>query len=567
MRHQHARAACVALAICGMAAAAEISVWTETATRRVLREAPPGSTREVRLQAARGEWEGFQVLVRSAVPIAGLDLAVSAFSGPDGAAIPAEGVQCYRQHQFEISRPSFRNDAFTPGWYPDGLIPFRHPLTGQPLPEARLRAVPFDLPAEQTHGFYLDVPVPETAPAGEYQATVTLTAADAVRVEVPVRLTVWGFTLPAVPSYQTAFGAPAKVLRQYITAREKEGKETAPADWNAVEQQCADLMARHRFNAAPAEDLAPTRQADGAFVFAAGLAERLAAHIDRYRLNAVQVPHPNRAVKDPVAEADTLRAWFTAWDGFIDTVQRPGVTFFVYLKDEPNDADAYRYVQTWGRAIRALNTRVKIVVVEQTYPQDEAWGDLYGAVDIWCPLFPIFREESAVKRQALSEVVWTYTALAQRDPPTPWWATDQPLLNYRVPAWISWRYDIRGLLYWGSMAFWRQVEDPWNEPLTLDRSERNPKTIFHGEGSLLYPGRAAGYDGIAPSLRVKALRDGSEDYEYLAMLRRAGRGDEAMRQVLTVARSWSDWERDPEAYQRVRQALAEMILALPPATP
>ncbi|NLF16047.1 MAG: hypothetical protein GX595_02165, partial [Lentisphaerae bacterium] len=90
MRHQHARAACVALAICGMAAAAEISVWTETATRRVLREAPPGNTREAHLQAARGEWEGFQVLVRSAVPIAGLDLAVSAFSGPDGAAIPAE---------------------------------------------------------------------------------------------------------------------------------------------------------------------------------------------------------------------------------------------------------------------------------------------------------------------------------------------------------------------------------------------------------------------------------------------------------------------------------------------
>jgi hypothetical protein len=555
------RTGCIILAAGAMAAAAELSVWTEGATQRVLRAAPPGPQREVRLAAARGEWEGFQVLVRAPAAVPGLTLAVSDFQGPGQAVIPAAGVQCYREQQFEITKPSFRNDQFVAGWYPDGLIPFRHPLTGAALPpEARLRAVPFDLPAAETHGFFVDVPVPQDAAAGEYTATVTVSAADGSRVSVPVRLTVWDFALPAVASYQTEFGWPGAALRGYYAKREKEGKEKAPADWQAVDRQCADLLAQHRFNVPLFEVLAPQRQENGSFAFPEGTAARVREHIDRYRLNALPVPHPVQVVQDPVAEGEVLRAWFAAWDRLIEEVQRPGVTFFIYLRDEPNDAEEYRYVQTWGRAVRALSSRVKILVVEQTAVQDAAWGDLYGAVDIWCALFPLFDEVTAAKRQALGETIWTYTALAQCNPPSPWWATDQPLLNYRVPAWISWRYDIRGLLYWGSLAYWNEVDDPWSQSLTLDRSKQNPATIYHGEGSLVYPGRAAGYDGIAPSLRLKALRDGSEDYELLAMLRRAGQGEEAMKSVQLVARSWFDWDKDPEAYQRVRRQLADLIL-------
>ena len=96
----------------------------------------------------------------------------------------------------------------------------------------------------------------------------------------------------------------------------------------------------------------------------------------------------------------------------------------------------------WGRAVREAKSVVKVLVVEQTWTEpgfgsaDSAWGDLYGDVDIWCPLFSLHRPESAAKRQALGEAIWTYTALCQ-GPPTPWWHIDFPLLNYRVPAWMA----------------------------------------------------------------------------------------------------------------------------------
>jgi hypothetical protein len=243
-------------------------------------------------------------------------------------------------------------------------------------------------------------------------------------------------------------------------------------------------------------------------------------------------------------------------------LDRPQIAFYTYLKDEPNDEEAYRYVQRWGRAIREADSVVQVLVVEQTWPQNEAWGDLYGAVDIWCPLFSLFRPESAAARQARGETIWTYTALCQGQP-TPWWHLDYPLLNYRVPAWVAWRYRIRGILYWGGMSYWRGVEDPWTEPETLDRRVDGRGALFNGEGSLLYPGRAVGYDGIAPSMRLKALRDAIEDYEYLAILERAGRAEEATSLVLPIATSWYEWQREPADYEEARRELARRIMAIP----
>ena len=211
------------------------------------------------------------------------------------------------------------------------------------------------------------------------------------------------------------------------------------------------------------------------------------------------------------------------------------------------------------RSVDSVQTSTDAQTVGVGTLQDEEWGDLYGAIDIWCPLFSLFRPESAAKRQAAGETIWTYTALCQRDP-TPWWHIDFPLLNYRVPMWIGWRYRIRGLLYWGGMCHWRGVEDPWTDPKTLDRRAGRKDPLYNGEGTIVYPGRAVGYDGIAPSLRLKALRDGIEDYEYLAILERAGLADAAQKVIMPLAGSWFEWEKDPAAYETARADLAKMIV-------
>ena len=552
----------LAVAAAPTALAAGFQVWTVTECARVLRSAPPGVESSVELHAARNEWESFQVLLRSDAPVEGVSLVAGDLTGPGGAALEAADARLFRQHQLELTVASYRNDAFEADWYPDPLIPFRHPATREPLTGARLTAAPFALPAGQTHGFWVDVFVPADARPGVYGGVYRVTAAGREAIQIPVQLTVWDFALPRVSAYRTAFGSPAGRMRSYYAQREKQGKETAPSDWTAVETQCAELLTRHRINATPWASMSPVRQPDGSYRIPSEQVASLREFVDRYHVNAFRTPRPTGVVKDPEKERDKLHAWLRAWDRAAAELDRPEVVFHTYLRDEPNDEEAYRFVQTWGRAICAAKSVVKVLVVEQTWPQKAEWGDLYGAIDIWCPLFPLFKAESAASRQALGETVWTYTALSQRSPMSPWWAIDHPLLHYRVPAWISWRYRIRGLLYWGGMAFWRQVEDPWTDPETLDRRQEGREThVWNGEGSIVYPGRAVGYDGIASSLRLQALRDAIEDYEYLAILERAGLATQAEKVVLPLAASWFEWERDARAYETARRELAELILS------
>ena len=73
---------------------------------------------------------------------------------------------------------------------------------------------------------------------------------------------------------------------------------------------------------------------------------------------------------------------------------------------------------------------------------------------------------------------------------------------------------------------------------------------------LFYPGTAAGISGPVSTLRLKALRDGLEDYEYLVL---AGQAAPAL--VAGIARSWTDWNPDPEQLLAAREALAKLILA------
>lgn len=539
---------------------AEWQVWTTTGTRRVLRSAMPEATKQVELHAARNEVESFQVLVRSDQPVEGVVLVAADLIGPQKHTLSATDARLYRQHQIQISVPTYRNENFRPDWYPDPLIPATHPITRKPLVGGRFQAMPYDLPADQTQGFWVDVVVPPGTPPGQYRGDYRLRAADGREASLPVVMTVWELDLPPTSTLQTALGSPAARMRGYYRQRAAEGKETEPEDWSIVDHQCAELVSRHRINATPPPgSLMPVEQADGSFAIPGPQIEAFAEFVDRYHVNAYCTPHPRVAVKDPVAQRERLHRWLAAWDRAAEKLDRPQVTFYTYLLDEPNDPEAYEYVQQWGKAIKQANSVVKVLVVEQTWPQDEAWGDLYTAVDIWCPLFSLFKPESAAKRQALGETVWTYTALCQRDK-TPWWHIDFPLLHYRVPAWIAWRYRLRGLLYWGGMSFWKQVDDPWTDAGTLDRRNQRADLLFNGEGSIVYPARAVGYEGIAPSLRLKALRDSIEDYEYLAMAERAGKATEAEAIVVPLAGSWYTWEPNPAKYEEARRKLAALLL-------
>ena len=183
------------------------------------------------------------------------------------------------------------------------------------------------------------------------------------------------------------------------------------------------------------------------------------------------------------------------------------------------------------------------------------WGSLVGSVDIWAPLWPMFEHEAVKKRLSAGEEIWSYTALCQgRHQDTPFWELDFPILNYRIPMWISWRLDITGLLYW-STTNWASTRDVWTNPLTLRGS------IQHGRLAVV-PGSGCGCSGFhhvdpteANPGRAGRLRIPQRFWRNAAS--RAAAEDV----VKKIARSWHDWDTDARHLLHARAEIARLILA------
>ena len=122
---------------------------------------------------------------------------------------------------------------------------------------------------------------------------------------------------------------------------------------------------------------------------------------------------------------------------------------------------------------------------------------------------------------------------------------------------------MKGLLYWGGMSFWDHADDPWTNPMTYQPGDRSrpigKRSIYNGEGLLVYPAHDAGFDGIVPSMRLKALRDGLEDFDYLALLEARGLREKALKIVMPVAGSWYEWAQNPGDYYAARERLAALL--------
>ena len=158
-------------------------------------------------------------------------------------------------------------------------------------------------------------------------------------------------------------------------------------------------------------------------------------------------------------------------------------------------------------------------------------------------------------RALAGDELWIYTALCQikNDRITPFWQVDFPLLNFRIPFWLMYKYHITGILYWESV-YWDICQDPWQNPITWINKEYG--YAYNGEGMLLYPGYDAGFFGFCSSLRLKTIRDGIEDYYYLYMADSLGILND---QINYVARDWNDWQKNADTLLLKRDKIARQI--------
>jgi MYXO-CTERM domain-containing protein len=142
---------------------------------------------------------------------------------------------------------------------------------------------------------------------------------------------------------------------------------------------------------------------------------------------------------------------------------------------------------------------------------------------------------------------WYYTAW-------PSYSIDATGVRNRAMQWLLFEYRLSGELYYETTEAYGQ--DPWTNQWAFGGN---------GDGTLFYPGTPAKIGGAThvpvASMRLKLIRDGMEDYEYLALLARSGGEAEARAIAAALFPHPYETAASPEALLAAREALARKIIA------
>jgi hypothetical protein len=89
----------------------------------------------------------------------------------------------------------------------------------------------------------------------------------------------------------------------------------------------------------------------------------------------------------------------------------------------------------------------------------------------------------------------------------------EPLLRAVYWGWYGYKYEADGVCFWNGTDWtdW-DTDAPAQDPYT------NAGGRYQGFSMVFYPGSKFGYDGPIPSMRVKTLRRGFQDFEYLRLI-------------------------------------------------
>lgn len=207
---------------------------------------------------------------------------------------------------------------------------------------------------------------------------------------------------------------------------------------------------------------------------------------------------------------------------------------------------------------------------------------LYGALNVWLSFLMTENWEFNRECQRRGEEVWwcrcgvvkinEYRRPAYEYPCDV--CIDTESINVRILYLMGFKYGVDGFSFWAG-NFWptRSKEDRawlnWKPgdvwPCTASRNRPPWAGVNNGDGYVVYPGR----DGPLPSIRLKVMRDGIEDYEYLHILRSLGEQaanrrwrseiEAALRIPADLIVSTRVYSKAPEDLLRYRQKIGALI--------
>lgn len=499
-------------------AAASLDLSVVPSTLKVRPTEHPAGAALATLKAGRNEFEAFQiVLFANGGPYAAVSARVETpLTGP--ASFPSANVVLYAERYYRVGVAS--NDEGAPGLWPDPLVPDVDTYFAQ-----KRNAFPFAIPAQESRVVWVDVLVPQGQEPGDYAGSIAIDVGGVKQASVPISLHVGSFSLPSTATLTSAFGmgwnTPPLVHCGGAFPYCNNDEDAS----NAIRALYLRAALEHRVTISSTDFQPPFGGSQAPFeAHVLPLIDGTATtRLPGARLTTVMLDGNNSQVGAWIAYAKA--------HGFFDRL-------FYYPVDEPgSNAATWSQFSTAADALHAADANAQICLTS-TITEAIAQGGVQNKIDIFVPVLDQMygrpgsgfvgdqrANYDAWQMARTGRKVWMYQSCDQHGcgscgTPSPGvdytgWpqrVIDSTGVQDRAFPWLAWQERVTGELYFETTY---QLATAWND---------DGQCAFSGsgDGTIFYPGKPSIIGGTADipieSIRLKLIREGMEDYEYLAQV-------------------------------------------------
>ncbi|HTU32374.1 MAG TPA: hypothetical protein VMF66_01070 [Candidatus Acidoferrum sp.] len=522
----------------------------------------------VTVYATQNQFADFQAHVHApSGGYAGITFAMSALTkstGPGGSyTIPAPStsnndIVVYREAYYNITAVDQTGRTWfgATGEYPDPLVPAIDPYYHQTT-----AAFPVAVSAGNNQSAWIDVYIPQAAPSGWYSGTVTISDSSAGTIaNLPVLVAVaqWpaadGGFMPSTPTMHTleftGYRDMCAAGMGYATTGSCPGY---PGGLNgAVDDLMVELL-----------DNRMTLSSNNQFVGNSSLGTLTTAEKDMLNGTTISggintiIPGAKMGPAGyvgigsvPSGDASNLQTWMTS---FVSNGWGAANTFN-YLADEPGSSGSGWNV-TAGTNTRGYSTPNLPLLVTGNVSEmtscsatnsvdwlvtniiDMEPGGVGGSTTNQRSTYNSWLAGNCCSGTGPTRETWDY---ASCDPNCgvagssagsyPNYALDNVPVANEALEWMTFKNQQYGELYYSTTVCWGEGVNGCSNPWTSIKSDS-----VYGDGTLMYPGtnstNCSGCGGafvnvstpiFMPSIRLKLIRDGVQDYEYLNLLTNLG---------------------------------------------
>ncbi len=521
------------------------------------------NTNRIMLSAAKDETESFQLVIipgynglqHITIKTVSLKETNSNFNIP---------IECNFIEYVRTIKPKNTKPVYV-GWWPDILMPIK----------------PFDVPAGRQQPIWFRINVPPNAKTGIYKGKIEITA-DNVSLEIPITLKVRNFKLPRPGTLACPFGLYPGTLKRWYGISDKENPAVCPID---VFVKWCEFLGKYRLTPKNIGREYWSKSSDGKTVkinldrLKKTVGKLSPKYYPPYSFAIYRLPNPSRVLEGK--EKKDIDRWISEIKAGLAEYKRLNFPkdVFLYGMDEASEK-CYPLVKETYTKIKHAIPNLPIMQTLNHAPPEK----LVGLVDIWCPLSPRLEEKYNFykRRQQAGDIVWMYVCCVPCETYANFFI-DEPAIDHRILFWQLWQKNVTGLLYW-STTWWIGLNGAASgkphfpdTPIYMKNTIVAQKLKNNGDGLLIWPGPN---ETPYPSIRLEIIRDGIEDYEYLAILKslvkrikETGKNisqKEKIKKIIssaeklisvppTISKRFNDFTHEPEILLNRREKIANTI--------